>query len=110
MNPVLDIAVLERQNKRFAGTGGRSEENRPCGFKPAFMDTATRLVYTSRFADGTPAPVHLLDGLPPELVIERNVQGRAIAVKATVIAGFVRDGHFYTRAEAGRCLAEQHDD
>ena len=57
MNAVLSHAVLARENRRFKGAGGRSEENRPCGFRPAFMDVATGAVYESCFVDGTPAPV-----------------------------------------------------
>jgi hypothetical protein len=102
MDAVLNDARLECENRWFAGTGGRSEENRPCGFRPAFMDADTRSVYGSCFADGTPAPVHLLDGLPDEVVLTRDPSGRVRAAKASVIAGFVLEGRFFTREEAGR--------
>ncbi|HEU0199858.1 MAG TPA: hypothetical protein VFR86_05440 [Burkholderiaceae bacterium] len=106
MDAAFDYLDLAFENERYRGAGGRSEENRPCGFRPAFLDTRTQRVYESRFADGLPAPVHLLDGLPAELVITRNAAGRVTAVRPTVIAGFVRAGRFYTREEASRALSE----
>jgi hypothetical protein len=46
-----------------------------------------------------------MDGLPPEVVVERSVAGRVISIKETVIAGFVCRGRFYTREQASRLLA-----
>jgi hypothetical protein len=69
------------------------------------MDTGTRAVYLSRFADGRMAPFHTLEGLPDELVSGRNASGRACVVKASVISGFVRAGLFYTRGEAAALVA-----
>lgn len=106
MNPQMNSTVLERQNQEFSGTGGRSQENRPWGFRPAFMDAATRRIYGSSFSDGTPAPFHLLDGLPDEVVISRDTGGRVASVKASIIAGFVLNGCFYSREEAARFAAE----
>jgi len=97
--PITD-EVLADQNLSFRGRGGTSAENRSLGFRPAFRDTQTNIVYPSRYADGRPAPCHLLDGLPGELVVARNPGGRVAAVKASVIAGFVRMGFFYTREQA----------
>jgi hypothetical protein len=57
MQERLSSTVLRGQNQRFQGAGGRSEENRGIGFRPAFMDTDTRTIYPSCFADGRPAPV-----------------------------------------------------
>jgi hypothetical protein len=59
----------------------------------------------SCFADGRPAPIHLLDGLPADWVTVRGAGGRVLAVKASVVAGFIRGGRFYTRAQAAS-LAE----
>ncbi len=102
---LLTSVELQDQNQCFEGTGGRSEENRQAGFRPAFMDVDTRRVYESRYADGRPAPFHLLDGLPDELVVARSDNGRIAAVKSSVIAGFVRAARFYSREEAARCMA-----
>lgn len=105
MNPQLNSAVLKRHNDEFAGTGGRSQENRPWGFRPAFMDAVTHVIYRSCFSDGTAAPVHLLDGLPDEVVASRDATGRVLSAKASIVAGFVRDGRFYTRDEVAKITA-----
>jgi len=102
----MDDDALREENGVFAGTGGRSEDNHGLGFVPAFYDFDTQSIHLSRFADGRPAPVHLLDGLPGELVVDRTASGRVARVKASVIAGFVREGYFYTRAAAARATAE----
>jgi hypothetical protein len=76
------------------------------GFRPAFLDVATLTIYPSRFADGRAAPIHLLDGLPDEVVTDRLASGRVVAAKASVISGFERGGFFYTREAAARARAE----
>lgn len=101
MGPVgLTQKVLRRQNRVFRGTGGVSAGNRAQGFAPAFLDTHTGVVYRARFADGRPAPMHLLEGLPSSLVVERDAGGRAVAIQASVLAGFVRGTRFFTREQA----------
>jgi hypothetical protein len=100
MNTLLTTETLRKQNLAFVGTGGVSEENRSSGFRPAFFDLASGRAALARFADGRPAPMHLLDGLPDEWVVERDAAGRVRAIKDSVIAGFVRDGRFYTREQA----------
>lgn len=102
---LLTEAVLKRENAVFRGSGGRSEENRGLGFQPAFLDAETRNIYASQFPDGRPAPFHLLDGLPDELVLARHPSGTVSQIKASVISGFVRHGRFYTREEASHCVA-----
>jgi hypothetical protein len=96
---LMSTAALARENLRFAGTGGVSRENRGNSFLPAFLDSGTGEIYLSRFADGRLAPIHMLDGLPEELVVARNAR-RITAVKASVVSGFVRDRRFYTREQA----------
>jgi hypothetical protein len=76
------------------------------GFHPAFLDTATLSIHLSRYPDGRPAPFHLLDGLPNEVVVARSMFGRIIAVKATLVSGFERNGVFYTRSAAVRAAAQ----
>ena len=92
--------TLKTENQVYWGTGGRSEENRSSGFRPAFMDMQTSQVYPSRFPDGRPAPFHLLDGLPDDVVMVRDVSGRVASVKSSVVSGFLRMGRFFTREEA----------
>jgi hypothetical protein len=96
---------LRAENRRYSGSTGISQNNAGLGFVPAFCDGATGQVYRSCFANGAPAPIHLLDGLPDELVLVRNAQGRAVALHPGVIAGFIRDQDFYTREQAARFAA-----
>jgi len=91
---------LQQENAAFDGTAGVSCANRDLRFLPAFMDLDTQRIYPSRFADGRLAPFHLLDGLPDEVIVDRAMSGRAVSAKASLIAGFVRAGFFYTRAAA----------
>ncbi len=99
---LLTPESLQRQNQAFQGTAGVSAQGRDCGFIPAFMDRDTGRIYLARFADGRLAPMHLLDGLPRDLVERRDEAGKAVAIKPSVIAGFVLYGKFYTREQAAR--------
>ena len=76
------------------------------GFLPAFLDFATMKTYPSRFADGRLAPFHLLDGLPAEVVVHRAPSGRPTRAKASLVAGFLRNGFFYTRRAVARAIGE----
>jgi len=95
---------IRRENLAFAGTGGVSRVSREAAFEPAFRDDATGRVELSRYANGSVAPMHLMDGLPADWVVERDPNGRACALRASVVAGFVRDGKFYTRDQAASLL------
>jgi hypothetical protein len=102
---VVSQETLRRENRAWRGTGGVSDGNRRSGFLPAFKDTASGNVYLARYADGTPAPMHLLEGLPEDLVIRRDATGRTAAVKGSLVAGFLRGGRFYTREQAAAYCA-----
>jgi hypothetical protein len=91
---------LRRENLAFAGTRGVSEHARQARFVPAFKDLETGRVELACFAPGTPAPMHVLCCLPDEWAAERNASGEIVALKPSIIAGFVRDDRFYTREEA----------
>lgn len=104
MKQLMTHATLRQENLAFVGTGGVSEANRDRGFLPAFYDIATGRAELARFADGRPAPMHLLDGLPEEWVVERDAAGRVRAVKSTVISGFIRGAYFYTRDQAAQAI------
>jgi hypothetical protein len=107
MSPAVSLTtrVLAQQNHVYRETGGVSAGNRDQGFKPAFLDQETGTTRLSRFADGRIAPLHVLDGLPDELVAERGRDGHVKACKACVIAGFIRGGLFYTREQAAMAVA-----
>ncbi|MGC1954304.1 MAG: hypothetical protein WA970_17360 [Gammaproteobacteria bacterium] len=93
---------LARENQIFGGTGGVSQGNQQYGFRPAFLEAESGEIYLSRFADGRPAPVHVLDGLPSALVTKRTATGRVIATRGSIISGFVCAGQFYTREQTAK--------
>jgi hypothetical protein len=95
---------LALETTNYRGTGGVSENNRGLAFQPAFVDRETGTVHLSRYPDGRLAPCHLLDGLPAEVVLARNEQGRVMRVKASLVSGFVHGERFYTRDESAAML------
>jgi hypothetical protein len=99
-----DHGEIRRQNRDFAGTGGVSAGNRDGRFQPAYRHSLTGKTVLSCFADGRPAPVHLLEGLPAAWVVGRDDQGAVIRVDGCVVAGFMRDGEFYTREAAAAAI------
>jgi hypothetical protein len=103
--PRLCDFELECQNAAFAGTGGISPNNRQAGFLPAYQNTVTGEIVISRFADGSPAPVHVLEGLPADWVALRDAAGAVVRVLDAIVAGFLRDGAFYTREAAAQLVA-----
>ena len=108
MKRELTEQLLLQENECFANTPGVSENNRSLGFQPAFRDNTTGDIYLSRFADGRCAPVHLLVGLPDEVVIHRTPAGEISAIRSSVISGFVRAGCFFTRVEAEKVSLTRH--
>jgi hypothetical protein len=94
-------AILRLENERFEGSGGVSHGNRALGFAPAFYEGHSGEAVPSCFANGTPAPIHILEGLPEAWVVARDATGRVITVKPSVIAGFYEE-RFYTREETAR--------
>ena len=92
--------ALQQESERFRETAGSSECNQHLGFMPAFIDSATGVVYLSRFDSGQLAPCHILDGLPAHLITERNENGKPLAALGTISAGFFKNGYYYTRDAA----------
>ena len=101
MSDIVSGHRITRDNTR----GAQSEDIGDFRFRPAFFDFATQKLYLSRFADGRLAPLHLRDGLPEELIVDRAPSGRVIAVRASLVSGFERNGVFYTRKAAARAAA-----
>jgi len=102
MKKSVSYAFLEHENRVYKDKGGVSQENRSRGFIPAFFDTETQAVNISRFSNGFPAPIHLLDGVPEEWVVRRDHAGKVTAIKSSIIVGFIREGKFYSREEVSR--------
>ncbi|MEA2079110.1 MAG: hypothetical protein U9P00_04500 [Pseudomonadota bacterium] len=101
----LSTRALLQQNHIYRETDGVSGGNRDQGFRPVFLDQSTGITWLSRFADGRIAPLHVLDGLPDELIAARDVNGHVRTARDCVIAGFLRGGLFYTREQAARAVA-----
>jgi len=91
---------LTEENLRYTCSGGVSTHNRLHGFVPAFLDTATGNIYRSQHADGTPAAIHVLAGLPLDLFEPDSSSNGQLTVKKSVISGFMRERTFYSRAAA----------
>lgn len=100
----MNQLILEQETIAYQGSGGVSADNGCFGFRPAFRNTETGNVYLSRFADGRLAPIHMIDGLPNELVVARSATGKVISLKDSVQSGFILNGCFYDRDEAAQYL------
>jgi len=94
---VLTSRALRQQSRVYQGSGGSSSGSQAAGFLPAFLDQATGHTYASTFADGSAAPMHLLDGLPECLTVRRSHTGKVTAVHGCVVPGFLRGGEFFSR-------------
>ena len=101
----FDVRALRYENEKYHATAGVSSGNADRGFLPAFQDTVTGRCYLSRFADGKLAPIHLLEGLPESLILQRDHEGRVLAAVPTLTSGFFLGGEFYTREEAANTAA-----
>lgn len=104
MPQAITVKTLDYENRAFAGTGGVSHICQHRGFMPGFLDRATGQIYPSCYADGRPARIHLLDGLPNELVVSRSLSGQVAAIKGSVVAGFILEGTFYTRDQVSMMM------
>lgn len=102
---VLTELSLRDENRLFDHTRGVSSNNGRQGFVPGFRDSVTGDLAVSRFADGSPAPIHLLDGLPEAWIADRDEQGHVTRTQPGLVSGFIRDGRFYTREEVMRVAA-----
>lgn len=102
---LLTPGTIAQESERFRGTGGESSVCGTCGFVPAFRDEETGAVFRACDGGGRPTPVHVLDGLPEEVVISRDTSGRVTAVKPSLTSGFLLHGHFYDRAQAAALIA-----
>jgi hypothetical protein len=109
MNRLFTEARLKRENRAFFGTPGVSQGNSGFGFIPAFCDSVTGRVEISRLENGLPAPVHMFEGLPENWVVERDASSKPIAIKQSVVSGFVREGCFFTRSQAAEMVMAERD-
>lgn len=87
-------------------TFAREQVQAAMGFRHAFFDYSTCAIYLSTDRMGRPANCHTLEGLPDGVVARAWITGRVASVKATLVAGFERNGMFYTARSAARAAAE----
>jgi len=106
MDTCLSDAELASENRRFSRSGGVSENNREAGFVPAYRDERTGAIALSNSADGRPAPIHVLDGLPDEWIATRDETGKATSLVSGIVSGFYRNGRFFTREEAAATVKQ----
>lgn len=93
-------AAVARASLAFRGSCGESEVACRHAFVPAFRNSRDGCVEIAKLADGNPAAMHLISHLPGEWAARCDAQGNVLELIAGIEAGFVRDGQFYSRAEA----------
>jgi hypothetical protein len=96
---------LQQENRDCRGRGGVSSGS--FGFLPACRDLEAGRIFASRFADGRPAAVHVIDELPDGLVICKRAVGTALVLKNSVVAGSTWCDWFFTREQAVRIVSQQ---
>jgi hypothetical protein len=104
MRQMLTSDDIAQQSLAYRGTGGVSVENRAFGFLPAFLDRESGQIHLSCDARGIPAAVHQFDGMPADWIVKCGRDGKPCAVKASIVAGFVREGYFFTREQAAQLI------
>lgn len=107
MNQSLSYEQLKHENAAFRGTAGVSQGNRDSGFLPAFFDTVSKIVHISCFANGVPAPIHVIEGVPDKWVKSRDAAGHVTALIGSVISGFIRNEQFYTREQVALLVSNK---
>ena len=95
----MNSHTLRMENLAFRGTRGISEH---ClsDFRPAFLDTRSGRIEIARLSSGNAAPAHIISWLPKDWATSIDDDGLVTHLNPRVIAGFERDGIFYTREEA----------
>ena len=96
----MDNQTLCSENLVFADTNGISQNNRALNFRPAFLDKNTGRIEIAKLGSGGQAPVHIICWLPEEWATSVDDNGLVLGLKPGIIAGFERDGRFFTRDEA----------
>ncbi len=66
------------------------------GLLPAFRDLQSGETHLCLDERGRPARMHLIDHLPAHWAEARDEQGRVVALRDHIMAGFLRDGRFLT--------------
>lgn len=103
MSEQITIQNIQALNL-YLYSDNKSERIRAQGFIPAFYDSNSFTAEVSRFTNGQIAPIHLLDGLPDEWVAGRNASGKILALKNSIVAGYLYESIFYTTEQVSEAL------
>lgn len=104
MKQMLTSNDVIQESLAYRGTGGVSAENSAYGFRPAFLDRDTGRIHLCFDHGGDGLTAHRFDTLPDECILARDPQGRPYAVKPALLAGFEREGYFFTREQAAQLI------
>ena len=91
---------LVEESARFVGSCGDSATATQHHFLPAFCNRADGRVELAKLPNGQNAPMHLICALPEAWASKCDSDGTVVELIDGIVAGFVRNGHFYTREEA----------
>ena len=94
--------AVTRESATYLGTCGESVVAGQHKFLPAFCNRVDGRVELARLPNGKPAPMHLIAALPKAWAARCDEGGNVVELIDSVIAGFVKNGRFYTREEAAQ--------
>ena len=97
---------ITRASVAYRGSCGESHTACQHRFLPAFRDNEDGRVELAKLANGSVAPMHLISNLPNAWATQVDANGHVLQLKASVEAGFVKGGRFYTRDEAASADTE----
>lgn len=103
---LMSQSLIAQQQGAYDQLGGAIFTDVSFGFMPAFKDLKTEEIHLSVYHSGELAVVHVLDNLPQNWVDEWGEDGHAISLKHGIIAGFMRNGDFYTLSEINNELRD----
>ena len=92
--------AVTAESQPYNGTCGESVVACQHQFIPAFCNSADGRVELARLPNGKPAPMHLISALPQAWAARCDNDGNVLELIDSIVAGFVKNGRFYTREQA----------
>lgn len=74
-------------------------------FIPAFYDALSHTVFLSCYKSGQLAPIHVLEGIPDNIIKNRTLTNNRGESKNSLIIGFIFKNKFLTRKQAINTLS-----
>ncbi len=96
---LITSTALQKQKNTYQKLSDVDISDLCVGFLPAFRDASTGETHFSVTPEGALSPIHLIESLPIDWVSEWDDEGRAVALRPTIIAGFFRGERFFTLDE-----------